>query len=118
MWDADIAAERGATFLDEHDPSWGDKVDITRLDLGDCQACVLGQIYGYYARAVKLFGLSLDGETRLGFNVTYDMLARAADGDEAPKNGAFDELTAAWREQIARRRLARAGQITREVVTA
>jgi hypothetical protein len=94
-------------FLDEHEPGWVDEIDVAQLDLNSCDVCVLGQLFGQYGKAVTTLGFSLDDETRLGFNVTYDMLARAADGDESPKDVAFAELTAAWREEIARRRLAR-----------
>lgn len=114
-WDARTAAARGAVWEDEHEAGWIEAIDTDRLDLSDCEACIRGQLDGEYHVGTEKWGLSLDDSTRLGFNVTFELLCRAADDDPQPKDRAFAELTAAWLEEIAQRRLA---NITREVVTA
>ena len=37
--------ERGALFLDEHEPGWYHKIDLTRLNLAHGSLCICGQVY-------------------------------------------------------------------------
>jgi len=87
--------ERGAALLDELRPGWDKTIDVDRLDLGNCERCILGQLYGGYDQALQM----LDGEVAkrpatFGFN-TY--------GPER-----FWTLTERWRTYIERRRKGRA----------
>jgi hypothetical protein len=41
------AVDCGAIFLDDHEPVWWKMVDDW-LDMSDCEACVIGQVYGNY----------------------------------------------------------------------
>lgn len=38
--------QRGAAWLDMHEPDWLHSVDLDVLDMGDGRYCILGQIYG------------------------------------------------------------------------
>lgn len=46
-----VAVERGARWLDEHDPNWFERLDLERLDMHDCDRCVVGQLTGGPERA-------------------------------------------------------------------
>ena len=47
----------GVALLDAKAPAWRDRVKWWRLDLGDCGACILGQVYdGYIAGLRSVFG--------------------------------------------------------------
>lgn len=37
--------ERGAAWLDVNYPGWHTKIDLSILDMGNCNMCVLGQVY-------------------------------------------------------------------------
>lgn len=37
--------ERGAAWLDTKYPGWHTKIDLSILDMGNCNMCVLGQVY-------------------------------------------------------------------------
>ena len=64
--------ERGIAFLDQHaEPGWRERIDLSRLDLGDHRCCVLGQHYGNYGRATEMgnLGLSYRDSYRCGFTL-------------------------------------------------
>lgn len=89
-------AERGAALLP---PGWYKRIDTAQLDIGRCDKCICGQIYGSFAAGVHALQekvASRDYNTvnwirEHGFNV-------ATQSD-------FEGLTAAWRELIADLRL-------------
>ena len=91
-----IRAKAGATLLDIVRPGWADQVSPERLDLSDCQACVLGQLYGNYTEGVeKLFAMAENG-TR------YTVADRA--GFDVVPGTTYSTLTKAWRREIEKRR--------------
>jgi len=51
--------ERGAALLDAKQPGWAPRIDLPTLDMGDCDHCVLGQVYRYYWIGVEKLGLNL-----------------------------------------------------------
>lgn len=85
------AAERGASLLDGQRPGWHRAIDIAQLNIAHAGHCICGQLYGGYIEGLTALGVG-SGPREYGFN---------AHGQEA-----YDELTAAWRDEIARRRLA------------
>ena len=117
-------AEAGGAYLDEHWPPWWQEVDPDTLDVGDCAACVLGQIAAralarqdahegwsgrFFARGLHLVGLGvvpiedLSAGAERARNRIAD-LGFALYGAEAPA------LTAAFRHEIAARRAAAGGR--------
>jgi len=84
--------ERGAAFLDERDPNWPNKIDVGRLDLGDCERCILGQLYVDYDEALTELSLSAREAERLGFNTV------------GPQR--YWHLTAGWIREVLSRRTA------------
>ncbi len=83
-------AANGAALLDKVEPGWFEKIDAASLDIGSFTKCVLGQVYGGYA----------DGMNKLRASEHFDS------GEIHGFSNATPEVHEAWREQIARRRLA------------
>lgn len=44
------AVYKGAAFLDNHRPGWMGEITLSTLDQADGDNCVLGQLYGHYAK--------------------------------------------------------------------
>jgi hypothetical protein len=84
----------GATWLDQREPGWADRIDLDQLDLGSDCRCILGQLHDNYGDGIDALGIHfLSGQTmQFGFNA-WNL-----------GGGEFDELTAAWRELISQRR--------------
>jgi hypothetical protein len=66
---------RGVNRLDEHMPGWADEISLPRLDMGDPDSCILGQLFGYWSKGVNL--LNLIQPTRMasywGFDASDDI---------------------------------------------
>lgn len=89
---------RGVALLDEDNPGWRDKIDLTLLRMGNPGTCVLGQAYfptPYGDTVQRLTGKVLTDSTHEeldrwsvdhGFNVYYDEY--------------MGELQKAWREEL------------------
>ena len=95
----------GAALLDRHQPGWATQVDPTLLDMQDPRADVLGQLYGSFDTGVRqlipapLGDLEDDWICDHAFDIDDAQLVRP-DGPVA----AYQELTCAWRLELARRR--------------
>lgn len=49
----------GAALLDRTDPAWPSRIDLQIFAIDDCDACVLGQLFGGYGEGITLlFSLS------------------------------------------------------------
>ena len=110
--DLQTKVARGAAMLDDRVPWWFTRVQPARLALESCSQCVLGHLYGDYGSGAYVLDLnSEDDAEAYGFTVR---------GDPAQQALSWPVLTDAWREEIARRRLAAAmtPQPTRETVAA
>lgn len=85
------AAERaaaGAALLDEKRPGWSEAIDCAMLDIATGRHCVLGQLYGTYGDGLSKLSITAPGQ--YGFAVSAER----------------ELMNEAWREEIARRRLA------------
>lgn len=106
---AEDRVQTGARMLDEQAPGWDALIDLTVLDLGSPQYCVLGQLdraeggsgnfvswlQKHYNTEVVFVKVLLDG----GFAGNM-FLGRRYPSDVPDES----ELTQAWKEEIARRR--------------
>jgi hypothetical protein len=90
-------AAAGARVLDTKIPDWAKKVDVSRLDIGDTENCILGQIFGDYN----------DGQTKLGFFNRFRMTPLGFMPKTRSGFGEFqtdaENLTNAWKAEIAKR---------------
>lgn len=101
MFEVEIA--RGAAFLDEKTPGWRERIDLDKLDLGECDVCVLGQLSGTddrwaWTTVVRNFGLSTRIVHKFGFSVDdsddlfYD--------DSGELDELYNQLTQEWKTYI------------------
>lgn len=86
--------ENGCAFLDEHVPGWRSRVDLQSLDASDCWSCVLGQIFGDFDDAVRLFALSDQQQYRLGFISGLKEVSATATEKR------YQPLIAAWKDAL------------------
>ena len=97
------AAERGARWLDKHEPKWAEGINLSLLDLEDETQCVLGQCYGDYYDALNELRpqdeeLDQSWARAHGFNCQLT----AAGND---KGGSYERLALAWAPLIAYRQM-------------
>lgn len=116
--------ERGMAWLDEHCPNWVDEINLSRLDLGDGNQCVLGQtaeclLPDYkvttphecscglcgkpdYMAVVDAFAdLESEGPDAYGFDTWVDW------AEPYETRTTYEMLTIAWKEKIQERLSAR-----------
>lgn len=95
------AAANGARWFDQREPGWHWDVDVARLNIADDDDCALAQVYGEpYSKAIVTFALEHEDRVRLGFAPTIWRWSKD-----------MPALNAAWREEIAKRRLAEGGGV-------
>lgn len=96
-----LAVERGAKLLDERHPDWVGEVNLDDLEMDSIFQCILGQIYGSFAAGMEeLFGEDdLNIHDQLAFEHGFD-----ADWVDEHDYHRFQELHAAWEEEIEERR--------------
>lgn len=59
---------RGVALLDRVRPGWAQLVDLDRLDMQECAACVLGQLYGDFDDGCIANSLPLAAAAEHGFH--------------------------------------------------
>lgn len=76
----------GMKLLDIEAPGWREKIDLEKLNLGNCESCILGQLFERYT--LGLFALELPPEEAdsFGFNCN-------------PSD--YDKLTYYWQEALS-----------------
>lgn len=84
----------GAAFLDENVPDWHERIKPEALSLVSCDACVLGQLFGHYEKGCEALGIGAwsaqpnhERAVDLGFSDAYNC---------------WNDLTAAWRAELAK----------------
>lgn len=78
--------KRGVAALDElKGIEWPRRINLTRLYLGSCTRCVLGQLFGEFETGVKALNKPDFDADELGFDRQYE---------------GYQELTEAWQQEI------------------
>lgn len=91
---AKTRAAIGAKLLDVLKPGWAQRIDLDRLDLADCSACVLGQLFGDFGvGAERLFTMRPDT-----FNA-----AKECGFDKDGFAESWSSLNVSWRNEITKR---------------
>jgi hypothetical protein len=98
-----VRAKLGARLLDILKPGWASKIDLSRLDLGSCDACVLGQLFGNYSVGAEVVFAMRKEEGSCAVDT-----AAAECGFFLPYEGGvlgqrYRPLTDAWKRQIKQR---------------
>jgi len=91
---------QGVELLTVWSPLWFERVDLERLDLGNCRQCVLGQLTGDFNFGLTKTGLSHHAAENYGF--TLPPGASVSEMRKRPSE--WKMLTAEWRRQINRLR--------------
>jgi hypothetical protein len=65
---AEEKVRNGATFLDEHDPGWRERINLDEFYFFSSHHCVLGQLYGSFGRGKEILNITWDKAFRFGFD--------------------------------------------------
>lgn len=87
-----VQVQRGAAFLDRHDPGWAARVDHWRLDMASATDGILGQLYGYFGRGPG--GTIMVGKRRDPVRLGFDLPA----GEETAEG--YELLTELWGDEL------------------
>lgn len=61
------AVDKGVELLDQQQPGWRDRIDVSSLDMHQGGSCVLGQLFGDYFDGRSKLGLNADDAIDHGF---------------------------------------------------
>lgn len=86
--------ERGAALLDEKQPGWAARIDLSTLDIGAQYQCVLGQIYDDFA-------IGADEVLACASAAAHGFMWE--DGDEDGEPSEIAALNDEWRRVVAER---------------
>lgn len=100
MKQAERAARKGAKYLDAKKPGWAGKIALTKLDMGNGSACILGQCYTAFYKGLRELGENEEDNydpcsfaVRHGFQVSMAL----------QEKGHYERLAAAWAPLIFQR---------------
>lgn len=96
--------KRGASYLDEVDPNWYQRVNSETLELGDGQHCILGQLHGEFQLGLGRSQLiTMSSAPRASLSpVSYGF--KCVEGVPEPWQARdYELLNEAWREAVQTR---------------
>lgn len=91
--------QNGATWLDENEPGWAQRIDPVALNIESCARCILGQLYGDYINAPEDAWAGVGERNAVERGFSYDPQADDPGADNR-------QLNAEWRRLIESRRTA------------
>lgn len=96
--------QRGATYLDNIDPTWYRRVDAGTLKLGDGHHCILGQLHGAFRLGLgRSHLISLSSAPRASLSpVAYGFKCTEGVSEEWQQRD-YDLLDKAWRGAVRTR---------------
>lgn len=98
-------AERGAELLDRVSPGWHEKIDPDILYMMCTKYCVLGQLYGDFSDGLVALGILDEHEhASVSHPKIADVYAHGWDVELSLPESLYDDLDAAWTDQINKRR--------------
>lgn len=89
--DVKLAVKKGANWLDLNHPGWAHKLDINKLNMDDCQNCVIGQAVGNYWETI--------GGTRWAIEHGFDTPSNSTD---IAAQG-YADLETLWTNEVKKR---------------
>jgi len=84
--------KKGMEFLDINVPGWRSQISIERLDMGSCEDCILGQLFGHYWAAPW-------PRDNMSPDKPWDYTEASAYGFAGGLSG-YDVLTEAWVREL------------------
>lgn len=101
----EIAAGKGARWLDKHHPGWFEKIDLRLLRLQNTRMCILGQCFGeFWAALTQITGEDEGGERGSKWARVYGFNAARTTRDTLVK-GSYERLGLAWAPLVAIRQV-------------
>jgi hypothetical protein len=97
--------QNGAKWLDENHPGWASRIDVSVLDIGSCDSCVLGQLFEGYEAAPYASTNTANGAF-VAPERGFTWYVRDADPPLILWKERYAELTAEWKRLIESRRTA------------
>lgn len=91
------AVERGMGWLDRNYPGWADRIDPDRLQMSQCQWCVLGQLVGEFDTVLTNSGWTDGDAAEYGFTLTDDVALLSI---PIPRRIEWELLTRLWQVHI------------------
>lgn len=85
----------GASLLDKRMPHWHRRINAERLDIGNCQNCVLGQLFSRYDIGLQRLNITNQEAVTLG--------VYAGVRQRRKRKNRYVSLTSEWRARIAER---------------
>lgn len=62
---------RGAKLLDRAQPGWEERIDTETLNIASIDRCVLGQLYGSYAKGMEKLSVSIYDHNSMRFSINH-----------------------------------------------
>lgn len=101
--DIKLCAKKGATWMDNHLPRWATFIDLSNLEMANCDNCIIGQAIGEYDTVIESYGFSSEWAVEHGFVAPSQFHANGKYDDIASAKY-YAKLEAAWGEQVMNRR--------------
>jgi len=98
--EVEAAVARGAELLDRIEPGWAARIGLGLLDMASCSRCVLGQVYGDYSFAHRVWDVIDDGDDAVAYGFEIRHRPTFAEDQDA-----WEDLERLWADEILRRRV-------------
>lgn len=98
--DLKTAVKRGANWLDENHAGWARWINLSELDLNNCENCIIGQSVGNFDQTVGMAGGDGWAETH-GFEVRHTIKDGRLDWEKLNKD--YEELEVLWTKEVKNR---------------
>jgi hypothetical protein len=92
---------QGIELLDSINPYWDEQIELDILDIGDCNRCILGQLYNHFLHGMGKIAKYINSAFRpdeYGFNIPAQF------GDLETRERAYLDLKIAWTGALTERR--------------
>lgn len=110
--DIKLAVKKGTAWLDENHPGWVSKIDLSNLQMSNCERCIIGQAVGQYwqtiareARKLRECGFESETDEYLSGNMWaaehgFDISPNPAMPDHYVYTRDYKQLESAWVEVV------------------
>lgn len=103
----EVAAGRGAKYLDETLSGWAAKIDLRTLRMASPNVCILGQCFGnFFEQLRKLHNGEAFSDTAKTWAVHHGFNAQMTSKGQAV-GGSYERLAFAWAPLVAVRQIGR-----------
>lgn len=100
-----VAARRGADFLDTTYPEWVSRVDESTLELGSCSRCLWGQLCGNFGFAWEYLEAEVEGAEVYEWTIQHGFEIDIMEIYPNDHSFEYHLLTEAWRKEIRTRKI-------------